>query len=199
MIRKFDEFLKIVEAKKKPRESYSYACVMLFLDMPYWKDYTDVFDEKDISQHEDSDGLINKNKAHVTILYGLHNDIPKEEIEKVIKNIDGNKFKIKLKDVSYFETPNYDVVKIAVEDEYLMELNKEFKKFPFSSDYPDYKPHITLAYVNKGEAKKYCDGRIDKLINDKITQDETVFKIKHIVYSINKEKYVYELDIEEKN
>jgi hypothetical protein len=29
------------------------------------------------------------------------------------------------------------------------------KKFPFTSDYPDYHPHITLAFVKPGKGKKY--------------------------------------------
>mgnify|MGYP003352094323 CR=1 FL=1 len=36
-------------------------------------------------------------------------------------------------------------------------LNKQLCKFPYTNDYPDYKPHITIAYVKKGLGKKYLD------------------------------------------
>jgi hypothetical protein len=51
-------------------------------------------------------------------------------------------------------------------------LNKELSKLPNQNTFPDYKPHLTLAYLKKGEAAKYVgDARFEgkKLTFDSLT------------------------------
>jgi 2'-5' RNA ligase len=64
--------------------------------------------------------------------------------------------KITTKNITHFETPDYDVVKFDVKSKDLVKLNKLLTdSFEFTTDYPDYHPHMTIAYVKKGTGKKY--------------------------------------------
>lgn len=83
--------------------------------------------------------------------------------------------KIKMNDVSAFENPKFDVLKFDVDSDDLHDLNKKFIKFPYSSDFPKYHPHCTIAYVKPNKSKDY----IDKLN----AVDEIKFKATKIVYS----------------
>lgn len=69
---------------------------------------------------------------------------------------------------------------------YLHKLNKKFRKYPFTSDYPDYHPHCTIAYVKAGTSDKY----IKKLNDLEFIKAEP----EKIVYSkANGEKINYKL------
>ena len=162
------------------------GCVMVFLyiDKDKWDELQDSIKEEDLYLPEGETGYGKEKDPHVTILYGLDADIPDEDIEKEIKQITPPE--IKLGKVSSFENDKFDVLKIDIVSDDLHELNKKFKEFPFKSDYPDYIPHLTLAYTNKGAAKKY----IDKLNS----VGEIAVKPTKIVYSkANGEKKEYNL------
>jgi 2'-5' RNA ligase len=58
----------------------------------------------------------------------------------------------------------------------LNETNEELKQFPFTSDYPDYHPHMTVAYLKPGKGKHY----IDMLGED---HKEMIMTPQHGVYS----------------
>ena len=49
------------------------------------------------------------------------------------------------------------MLKFDVEGPELAETNKELKEFPYTSDYPDYHPHLTIGYLKPGTGKKYAD------------------------------------------
>lgn len=88
---------------------------------------------------------------HVTALYGLHTDDP-EEIKPIISKF--NKLSATLGAISKFSNkPEYDVLKLNVKSDDLHALNKALKKLPYTSDYPDYEPHVTIAYVKKGHCE----------------------------------------------
>lgn len=95
-------------------------------------------------------------EPHVTVLWGLKQPKPDARLLEILRA--AKPLEIKLGKVSRFENDDYDVLKIDVEgpDE-LWELNKELCKLPYENDYPDYRPHLTLAYVEKG-ALKELDG-----------------------------------------
>jgi 2'-5' RNA ligase len=60
--------------------------------------------------------------------------------------------------VSAENNKNFDVVKFNVVPSFtLQNLNSKLSEFPNSNEYPEYKPHITIAYVKKGSGKKYED------------------------------------------
>ena len=88
--------------------------------------------------------------SHVTIFYGFKPDISEIEIRKILK---GTKpFTIQTLKLSQFSNnPEYDVVKMDVASPELTRLNGLCRQYPHESDYPEYHPHLTLAYVQKGK------------------------------------------------
>jgi 2'-5' RNA ligase len=49
------------------------------------------------------------------------------------------------------------VLKYDIMGDNLNDTNEELKQFPFTSDYPDYHPHMTIAYLKPGKGKHYID------------------------------------------
>lgn len=131
-----------------------YGALMLMFDVKKWNEVTDIIEEDDVY---DKPTFGKETDPHVTILYGFHKEVTVKDILDVFEN--KHKFtddiEIELVGISHFETPKYDVVKFDVKSNKLVELNKLAKKLPFTSDYPDYHPHMTLSYVKKGTGKKY--------------------------------------------
>lgn len=86
---------------------------------------------------------------HCTLKYGFSPDLMKVDVAKILKGM--SPFLIKLKALNLFENDKYDVVKFEVEKcPVLTELRSRCDGYPNSDSYPDYKPHMTLAYVKKG-------------------------------------------------
>ena len=65
-----------------------------------------------------------------------------------------------------FETDKYDVIKIDVKpNKELLEYRKDLiENTKNTQTYPEYTPHMTVAYVNKGKGSKYIKKiKIDEL------------------------------------
>jgi 2'-5' RNA ligase len=139
------------EAEKKP---YNYGCMMLYYDVPEWSDYLDMIDEEDLYQ-EDNGQFGLEDEPHITVLYGLHSDeIDDEELFNHLQKF--NPPKVSMSNISLFNNDNFDVVKFDVEGSELFVMNKTLTdNFPYSTDYPDYHPHSTIAYVKPGMGEKY--------------------------------------------
>lgn len=95
-------------------------------------------------------------EPHVTALYGIHDDeVTLDDVKSCLLPVD--KMIALVTGVGFFECPNYDVVKFEIHSPAIVELNARLvSNLPYSSDYPDYVPHMTLAYVNKGAGSKYA-------------------------------------------
>jgi len=89
------------------------------------------------------------NEPHVTLKYGFEPDLDRNTIAEILK---GTKpFNVVLTSLNLFENDKYDVVKFEVEKcPILTELRRRCDGYPNTDSYPDYKPHMTLAYVKKG-------------------------------------------------
>lgn len=102
-------------------------------------------------------------EPHLTILYGFDDSKMNVGRLKYVVNdfIRDNPVSIRAYRIGVFSNDN-DVIKINVEDlnGNLTRLNSLVKaQFAYENDYPDYKPHLTIAYVNKG-AGAYLDGSL---------------------------------------
>lgn len=155
------------------------GCLMLNIQEDSWNEFIEAYiDPKDLS----ADGL--DYEPHCTILYGLNDDtIDIQKLKEFIcEFIDNNVIDVKVKNIDIFETEDYDVVKFSLESEGLRMLNALIRaNFDYQNNYPDYKPHVTIAYVNKGCGKKYC---LD-------VKNEVSFELKNVVYSSsNREKEI---------
>lgn len=128
-------------------------------------------DKLSIDKAEGVDGI--EKDPHVTVVYGLNNNINVDQVKSAV-----GKFKpveLKLGKTSIFENPKYDVLKVDVSGDSLMELNK---KIDSTLDVPgkkfnEYKPHITIAYLKKGEGAAYADNTTFE--GDTITLDKLTF------------------------
>jgi 2'-5' RNA ligase len=97
-----------------------------------------------------------ENEPHVTVLYGIKSEKSLDDVALICS--DYHKIKLTLGKTSKFECPEYDVLKIDVHSPSMIELNKIItKNIPYTSDFPDYHPHCTVAYLKKGFADKYCN------------------------------------------
>ena len=160
----FCEFIaeqNISEAKK-----YSYGCSMLHFDFPQMKVIHDEIDKDDVYE---GDGTGLETEPHVTLLYGLHSDEIKDDevLDASSKGIQS----MGLGNPSLFENDKYDVLKFDVEAPFLYDINKELSKLPHTTDFPDYHPHCTIAYLKPGKGAKYTKllkGRIYEVFPTKV-------------------------------
>lgn len=160
--------------KEGAHKASKYGCVMVFLNYnkSQWTELVNAIDDEDLYEPEGETGYGRETEPHVTILYGLHADIEDEDIEEVINDIEEPK--LRLGKVSAFKNKNFEVLKFDVESSDLHSLNKEFTKFPYTTDYPDYHPHCTIAYVKVGTADKYID-KLNKIGKINVGVDKIVY------------------------
>jgi len=163
-IKKFNEM--------KSGDMYDYGCVMVYLDIPNWEEIVSSINHQDLYLPEDpTHGR--ESDPHATILYGLHPEVTDEDVRNVIKNQNLSHIILDIDGIDTFQNKDYDVVKMNVKSDVLNHLNKEMSKLLHTTDYPDYKPHVTLGYVKPGQGKKYHRPDFKHSFN----------KLKKIVYS----------------
>lgn len=157
---------------------FHYSCVMadfpnsIATQIRKWG--KNLIEKDDLYTKEAEGGL--ETEIHVTVLYGLHDTKPNQ----VVSLLKGHSpIRLKLGAVSIFETnPEYDVVKLSVESEDLKKLNRLLRKeCKYTSDFPKYIPHCTIAYVKKGRGKKYAGNK--KFAGTSVTVRELEFSSKN--------------------
>lgn len=149
----FETFASINENKK---QKYSYACAMLDFEFPEIGKIHDAIDKEDLYTGEEGDkrkfGL--EKDTHVTLLYGLHPDeVEDKEVKEICTSFEYEPLVIHK--LSIFENPKFDVLKFDVKSKVLHDCNKKLSKLPHTTDFPDYHPHATVAYLLPGKGKKY--------------------------------------------
>jgi 2'-5' RNA ligase len=132
---------------------YSYGCVMLYLPESTKSFMNKIQSEIDDDDVYTEDGFGREDSYHITLLYGIHSDVEDSDIEKTVKNFTNPE--ITLNKLSSFNNPSYDVLKFEVTNKELNKMNEILKEFPYTSDYDDYKAHVTVAYLKPGTAEKY--------------------------------------------
>jgi len=151
---------KLMETKKVKEQSKKteYGCIMLYTTVPNWDKHIDKIEKDDIYDDKFKDyGL--EHTPHVTVLFGIHLDETKpEDVKKVLKL-----FKpviAYIDTIGTFENKDFDVVKYNVPVTPLLKLYREavMAAFPNTQTFPDYHPHMTIAYVLPEKGKKYKGG-----------------------------------------
>jgi len=102
------------------------------------------------------DGYVADKTPHLTLFYGFLQEAKcyKWHIEKLME--DTSISSVTIEDVDYFESPYEDekyyciVAKVAKTPE-LMYAHNKMMLLPNIQTFPDYKPHITIAYIIKDE------------------------------------------------
>lgn len=167
----------------KESSGYQYGCVMVEVPVSNWNEITSYIDPEDVyTGGDDTHGI--QEFPHLTLLYGLHKEVTPEMVKSVFEGFTKD-INIEVNGIDIFENKDYDVVKFNVNpDGALQELHDKLSEFPNSNDFPDYKPHITIAYVKSGTGKKYV----------KPDYKYEVKNVNHITYSMangNKIKFEY--------
>lgn len=147
------------ESNKKNK--IEYGCLMLYLDVPIWSKLISIIKSEDL--HEK--GL--EKEPHVTILYGFHNEVNSNDVFKLYKeNFSLKPIKIKITGISVFNNNEFDVVKFDVNSKELHDINRLMRNLPNTQTFPDYHPHITIAYVKKGTGSKYIKNfNVERILN----------------------------------
>jgi hypothetical protein len=177
IIKKYLQFIK-------ESSGYKYGCVMIDIPVSNWNEITSTIESDDVYNEPGDHTYGIQKDPHVTILYGLHEEVTDEMVKSVFEDFDGE-VSIEVNGIDIFENKDYDVVKFnVVPDGDLLELHNRLSKFPNSNEYPDYKPHITIAYVKKGTGKKYVNPdykysvkNANKVVYSKPSGQKTYFEI----------------------
>lgn len=168
----FNQFMN-----EKKNEVYEYGCAMLYFDLPELDIISSKINTDDLYTEEGNRGYGIEDEPHLTLLYGLHDTVEESEVFNIIVKYDISD--LKLYNVSAFKNEKFDVLKFDVGypvkgGSFLRKINKELSGLPHTTDYPDYHPHSTIAYLKRGMSDKYI-----KMFKDK----EYIVNPKYIVYS----------------
>lgn len=103
-----------------------------------------------------------EDQPHVTALYGITQGDPGPTAKAILAESSGV-IRATAGKLSLFHSKDYDVLKVDIESSDLREIENHLREsVPFKSDFPDYKPHMTIAYLKKGKGAKYVgDARFE--------------------------------------
>lgn len=145
-----------------------YACIMLDYEQPeFIKELQKTIPEDEIyfgetQEQKDNNDYGIEPETHITIAYGLENDVNFEDFKKHLFPLED--YKTILVNISVFENKLFDVLKVDARCPKAAESNKLIAKdFELHTDYKDFHPHVTIAYMKKGCANKYKKDMLNKI------------------------------------
>jgi 2'-5' RNA ligase len=159
--------------KENTASTYEYGCVMLYFGFPMMNKIHDGIDPNDVYTEEANQTYGLEDEPHCTLLFGLHdNELDTNTVIKIATNFEYPS--VVAHNVSMFQNEKYDVLKFDIKGDGLHSANKELRKFPHTNSFPDYHPHMTIAYLKPNTGQKY----VDRMKNQSYQLKPT-----HIVYS----------------
>jgi len=130
---------------------------------PFIEDLQKKIKKDELYIEDDNNDYGLETNAHVTLVPCLDNDVDLEKLKTYLEDI--SEYDIILTDLSKFECDKFDVLKCSVKSEKLKKTNKKIvKDFETHSEYKEYQPHLTIAYMKHGMADKYLKKILPKLI-----------------------------------
>lgn len=142
-----------------------YAFLMIRFNTPdIIKEIQEKLSEDDLYYGDGSrSGFGIETDTHVTLVSCLDNNVDLDDIKDMLEPLD--KYQTFLTNISMFDNPDFEVLKCDASSIPLFNTNKLITdKFPTHSEYRDYHPHATIAYVKHGVAEKYTKDVLDKLV-----------------------------------
>ncbi len=152
----FDNWLN-ESPHQKPLDEPRYGCVMMDADIKNWVDFHLAgINEDDVylKPYDESYGL--EEQAHVTIVYGIHEEeVDPQRMADMIEHY-MKPVTVTIKEIDIFPGKEYDVVKYNVPVTGQIQGYRDvFMQVPNTQTFPEFHPHMTIAYVKPGEGKKY--------------------------------------------
>lgn len=130
-------------------EKYDYGCSMVFFEAPEILEIQKQIDPNDLQ------GKGFESEHHVTLLYGIHSDeVDDSQVMELSRPALDTP--IVLRNISLFENEEFDVLKFEADGPILFEINRKLVALPHTNNFPEYKPHATIAYLKPGTGKKYA-------------------------------------------
>jgi hypothetical protein len=168
------DYPDLAKKENEPGKVHKFSSTQLNLpdpDATAVRDFAAKIPDNEVYTDPDDPSYGREENPHVTVKYGLHTANSKSVADVTSK---AKPLTATLGPISIFEADDYDVVKIDVTGEDLAKLNKELSdRLVHTDTHKGYKPHITIAYVKKGEGGKYVG---DKTFEGKtIAFDEVMF------------------------
>jgi len=152
-IKLYEEFMSDLVNEKKT--TYDYGCAMIYFEFPEMESLHKQIDKEDVFVDPNDSTFGLETEPHCTLLYGLHADVAVNTVKKIVDNFDFGECTIE--GASLFENEKFDVLKFDVTGSGLHDCNAALVKLPHTTDYPNYHPHMTIAYLKNGMGKKYVD------------------------------------------
>ena len=101
---------------------------------------------------------------------------------KSIFNNYNNSIHFNLNNISLFQNEKNDIIKIDISSPHLISINNQtINNFEYESEFPNYHPHITLAYLKPNTGKKYLRALNNALNQYKLSNP--LNKSNEIIYS----------------
>lgn len=141
---------------KKERQ-HDYGCLMLDYESPFWESASIGIDENDLYIEDDDDSYGIEKDCHVTVMYGLHDEVHLDEVKPYVQPLE--MYTTYIVGKSLFENPKYDVLKFDILcPQANLTFDSILNELPNSYSYDEYNPHMTIAYLKPGMGKKYLGG-----------------------------------------
>lgn len=130
------------------KKVYEYGCAMLYVDFPEIEYLHSMINKSDLH----SNGK--EYEPHITLLYGFnHEPGLVDGVKSIISTFNFNT--LISNNIGLFKNEDFDVIKLEIEDRTLRSINRELKEFSHVSLYPNYNPHLTIAYLKPGKGEEY--------------------------------------------
>lgn len=144
--------------------SRQYAFLMIDYDTPELiKDIQKKLTDDDLYVEKDNDDFGIEDETHVTLVPCLDNDIDLNELKKLLKPL--KDYEIMLRNISLFRNDKYDVLKCDVVSMNLIDTNRKITdRFTTHSDFKEYHPHTTIAYVKKDHGDNFTEDLLSPMI-----------------------------------
>jgi len=110
---------------------------------------------------------------HKSVDIKIHEDVTVEQVKQILDKITFTTCGIS--QASIFPNEKYDVLKFDMLGMCLHLANDELKKLPFTSEYPKYHPHMTVAYLKPGAGKKYTNNLSKKAHGRALVPTNVIF------------------------
>ena len=137
--------------------AYSYSSTQVNLKNPVKSEVMEWCKKNIPDRHlyTDEENMGRETTPHITVLYGILTEDSDKIVEVLIDEVPP--IEATLGKITIFDnSDDYDVVKIDVKSKDLNRLNKLLSdNIDNENKYPEYKPHVTIAYVKKGKGKLY--------------------------------------------